>query len=383
MAESHPASASGDGPGESAPETPVRVLFDVGHPAQVHLFRNAIAALESGGHEAFVTARQKEDTVALLEAYGIPHVSLSRRGESVPGLALELLTREVRLFMVAREFKPDVVVSRLAPAPAHVSRLLGCRNVAICDTYVDKGLIRRLYHGITLPFVDTICVPASFDLSIPDAKRRAVDFQELAYLHPDYFEPDPSVLTAHGIDPESFFTVIRVAGWDAYHDVGDSGLSLEGVRRLVDRCEARGSVFISAEHDLPEDLTPYELPTDPEDVHHVLYYADCYVGDSGTMSTEAAMLATPAIRTNSMVGSGDENVFHALENRYGLLRSFAEEADAIRAVEGLFAQGVDQIDWTKRRERLLEEQPNVTEQILETVLEDEPATTTKTPMVQQ
>jgi predicted glycosyltransferase len=355
---------------QQASETSMRVLFDVGHPAQVHLFRNAIAELEARGHDAFVTAREKEDTIALLEAYGIPHVSLSARGGSIPGLAIELLTREVRLYSVARKYQPDVIVGRLGPAPAHVSRLVGCRNVAVSDTYVDKG-IRRLYNGITLPFVDTICVPASFDLSIPEDKRRSVDFQELAYLHPQYFEPDPGVLTAHGIDPDGFFAVIRVAGWDAYHDVGDSGLSLDAVRHLVDIFSGAGEVFVSAEGDIPADLTGYELPTDPEDIHHVLYYADCYVGDSGTMSTEAAMLGTPAIRTNTMVGTGDENVFRALENRYGLLRSYADEDDAIRAVERLLAEGIDRNDWDDRRRRFLEDQPNVTEQIVETILESE------------
>jgi predicted glycosyltransferase len=353
-------------------DTGLGVLFDVGHPAQVHLFRNAIADLDARGHRTFVTSREKEVTTQLLDAYGIPHTSLSTRGDSFPELLVELATREVRLYAVARAFQPDVIVSRLGPVPAHVSKLVGCRNVAINDTHVDSSMIRRLYHAVTLPFVDTVCAPESFELSIDDRKRRPLDFQELAYLHPDYFEPDPAVLEEHGVDPTGRFFLLRIAGWDAYHDVGYAGLSPDAVDELVSVLSAHGTVYISAENDLPPELAAYALPTDPEDIHHVLHYADLYVGDSGTMSTEAAVLGTPAIRTNTMVGDGDENVFRELEDRYGLLRSFADETQAIRAVEQVLSQEIDPVDWRHRRERLLADQPNVTDRMVETILETAP-----------
>jgi predicted glycosyltransferase len=363
---------TGAGVSTATAETGIRVLFDIGHPAQVHLFRNAIAILESRGHETFVTSREKEVTLDLLDAYDIPHTSLSTRGNSFPELVWELLTREVRLLSVARTFQPDVIVSRLGPVPAHVSRLVGCRNVAVSDTHIDKRALRALYHGITLPFVDTICAPESFELSIDDRKRRPMDFQELAYLHPQYFDPDLTALDRYGIDATKTYFVVRVAGWDAYHDVGYTGISPNGLQQLVAMLSERGRVFISSEGELPPELAEYELPTAPEDIHHVLYYADLYVGDSGTMSTEAAMLGTPAIRTNTMVGDGDENVFRQLEERYGLLRSYADENDALRAVEQLLAQDSDLVDWHRRRERLIAEQPDVTRQMVETILETEP-----------
>ncbi|APE95087.1 DUF354 domain-containing protein [Halodesulfurarchaeum formicicum] len=360
-----------DVPTPTDTDTGLRVLFDVGHPAQVHLFRNAIAELGERGHETFVTSREKEVTVDLLDAYGIAHRPLSTRGDSLPSLAIELLAREVRLLGVARRFRPDVIVSRLGPVPAHVATLVGCRHVAVSDTHIDNRWLRLVYHGVTLPFVDTLCAPESFELSVDARKRRPLDFQELAYLHPNYFDPDPAVLEAHGIDPEERFFVVRIAGWDAYHDVGYAGLSPEALRTLIDRLSEAGRVFISAEATLPEDLQQYRLPTDPSDIHHVLYYADLYVGDSGTMSTEAAILGTPAIRTNTMVGEDDEPVFQALEQQYGLLRSFADETEAIRAVEDLLAVGIDRVDYRERRDRLVADQPDVTAQLIETILETE------------
>lgn len=344
-----------------------RVLCDVGHPAQVHLFRNALAELERRGHETFVTSRRKEMTVGLLEAYDIDHLALSARGETVPGLVAELLVREARLLRVARRFDPDVILSRIGLPPAHVSAVLGCRHVVVSDTSVESRLLGLLTQRAAFPFVDAVCAPDSLDLPVPADRRRHLAFQELAYLHPRYFSPDPTVPAAYDLERPYF--VIRAAGWDAYHDVGHRGLSPDGLRALVDRLSPAGEVLVSAEGELPPDLEPLRLQIAPADVHDLLYYADWYVGDSGTMSTEAAMLGTPAIRTNSMVGPDDEQVFRDLEDRYGLLRSFADESEAIDAVAALLDEGSDPAVWRERRERLLEDQPDPTEHIVEAVLD--------------
>ena len=346
------------------------MLFDVGHPAQVHLFRNAIAELDAMGHETFVASRVKEVTVGLLDAYDIDHSPLTTRGDSVGGLVTELLEREVKLLRLARSFDPDVIVSRLSPAAAHVSTLLGCQNVVVSDTLVDSTPMRVVYHVGTLPFVDTLCAPASFDLPFEPADRRPLDFQELAYLHPNYFQPDPEALAADGIDPTESYFLLRLVGWDAYHDVGHAGLSPKGARELVAFLTNHGRVYISAESELPSDLQQYSLETPPERIHDVLFHADLYVGDSGTMSTEAALLGTPAIRTNSMVGEEEEEpIFRALESEYGLLRSFTDETAAIETARELVRDGIDEGEWQSRRDRVIAEQPDVTERIVETVLD--------------
>lgn len=353
-------------------DTGLRVLFDIGHPAQVHLFRNALEVLQRGGHETFVASRVKEVTVDLLEAYDIDHAPLTTRGESFPELLWELVVREKRLLSVARRFDPDVIVSRLSPAAAHVSAVVGCRNVVVSDTHIDSRLMRLLNYRMTLPFVDTVCAPKTFDLPVPQRKRRELDFQELAYLHPEYFQPDPLVLSEFGIDPTEPYFLVRLAGWDAYHDVGHRGLSPAAARELVSTLSEYGTVYLSAEGQLPEDLADHRLPTPPEYVHDVLYYADLYVGDSGTMSTEAAILGTPAVRTNTMVGDDDENVFHELEHHYRLLSSFPNETDAIEAVERLLGGDLEDVDWHRRRDRLIDDQPNVTERMVDVILQREP-----------
>ena len=56
----------------------MKVLVDIGHPAHVHFFKNAIWELESKGHDVQITTRDKEVTLDLLEAYGFKYHNLGK-----------------------------------------------------------------------------------------------------------------------------------------------------------------------------------------------------------------------------------------------------------------------------------------------------------------
>ena len=49
----------------------MKVLFDLGHPAHVHYFKNLIELLQKHGHKVLVIARKKDVTQKLLKNYKI------------------------------------------------------------------------------------------------------------------------------------------------------------------------------------------------------------------------------------------------------------------------------------------------------------------------
>src|SRR5690606_6295104 len=61
-------------------------------------------------------------------------------------------------------------------------------------------------------------------------------------------------------------------------------------------------IFISAEKVLDADLTQFQVKLKPERMHHALACAEFFLGDSQTMTAEAAVLGTPALRLNDFVG---------------------------------------------------------------------------------
>jgi len=347
----------------------LRVLFDVQHPAQVHLFRHAIEELQAAGHETMVISRDKEMTLDLLDAYGIEHQSLSRRRGGLPAAVLELSVRELRTIRAARKFAPDVIVGRVSPSATHAASLLGARSVVVTDTDIDGTVLGRAFHAITLPFADVVCRPPDLDLPTAEAKQRDLGKQELAYLHPDRFTPDRGALERYGVDPDERYAVVRLAGWDAYHDVGHEGISETVLRRLVAMLSEDGRVFLSTERTGPTDLDVEQFPVPIHLVHDLLYHADLYVGDSGTMSTEAAMLGTPSVRLNSVDGEEDEGIFRTLEDDYGLLFSFSDGEQALRKAQDLWEDDSATDTFERRRADLLADAPDVTDELLAIIRE--------------
>ena len=330
----------------------MHALVDVTHPGHVHLFRNAITALEERGHEVSVTSREKDVTIELLDAYGIDHTPLSQKKSGSLALPREWVGRELRLLRYMWTKSPDVVLSHLNPAAAHVSRLLGVPNIVFHDTEV-AGAVERF----TAPFAEVVCTPATFDRDVPGRQLRYEGFHELAYLHPARFEPDPKPLYRAGIDPDEPFSVVRLVAMDAHHDVGSDGFSKEDVAALVEGLSEYGDVYVTGENDLPGELAAYEAPVPPEAMLDLLAFADLFVGNSGTMANEAGLLGTPAVRYNAL---GSEMGVYEELSAYGLVASTMDSDEAIEQAVTLAGDPEAGARWRRRRRELLAEKIDVT-----------------------
>lgn len=273
----------------------MRILIDIGHPGHVHYFRNAIELLEQKGHVVLVTARDKEVTFALLRAYGIPFVSRGKGGRGLAGKVLYILRGDYLLLKAARQFKPDLFLSFASSYAAHASKLLGKPHIAFDDTEHAK-----LEHLMYVPFTDLIITSKAFRKDLGKKHIRFNGIIELCYLAPAYFRPDPTILAELGISPLESYTVVRFVSWQASHDVGQKGLTLDQKINLVETLAEYGRVVISSEGELPKQLANWQLRIRPEQLHHILAYARLYVGEGGTTATESALLGVPNIIINSL-----------------------------------------------------------------------------------
>ncbi|WP_440991914.1 DUF354 domain-containing protein [Haloarchaeobius baliensis] len=337
----------------------MRALFDVTHPAHVHLFKHAIAELDRGGHDVRVLSREKEVTTDLLDAAGIEHRSLSRKGESPLALAREWLGRELRVLREVRRFDPDVVVSRLNPAAVHAARLTDTPSVVFHDTEPAGWLASS-----TLPLADVVCTPAGFDERW-GGQRRYQGYQELAYLHPSRFDPSPEALRENGVAVDEPYSVVRLVAGDAHHDYGNDALPGEVRSRVVDTLGDLGPVYASVEGDggAPPGTEP--LPVPPERLHDLLRFADCYVGDSNTTAAEAGLLGTPALRYDTF-GAGALQNFVELESEYGLVQSTEDGDRLLELVNGVARQpAAAAARWREGRNRLLADKVDVTGYMLD------------------
>lgn len=332
----------------------MKILVDIGHPAHVHFFKHFAWIMKEKGHQILITARKKDVTLRLLDAYRLHYENVGYYHKGLFTKMVDMLRIDWNMYKVARKFNPDILISLGSPNAAHVSALLRKPHIAFEDTEPS----REQYY-LYSPFADVICTPSCFKKDLGKKQVRYEGYHELAYLHPNYFKPDPSVLDDLGLKEGDKFVVVRFVAWQASHDVGQHGFDLQAKRKLIKELEKYVRVFITSESPLPEEFDKYRITTPPEKIHDLLYYAMMYIGEGATMATEAAILGTPSVYTSSL--SNTMGNFIELEKKYDLIYSFREPDKAIKKALELIQQPDLKEKWAKKRQRLLSDKIDVTQ----------------------
>ncbi len=336
----------------------MKILIDILHPAHVHFFKNFYFEMQDRGHQLSVTARDKECACELLESYDVPHRLISRQQSGTAGLVTEMIQRTYRLSRVIREFRPDALTGIMGPSIAVAGALHRIPAVVFYDTEFATQTNWFVY-----PLAHSVCTPDCYQATVRGTHRTYAGYHELAYLHPNRFTPDPGKLAAFGVREDEPYSLVRFVSWEAIHDRRERGLSLAQKLELVRLLETHGRVLVSSEGPLPEDLSSRRVAGPVEDIHHLLAHAQAIVGESATMSSESAVLGTPAV----FIATTGRGYTDDQEARYGLVRHVTEERfdEAVDAITSLYTDGSPREYGARARARLLEEKIDVTRWMVE------------------
>jgi len=159
---------------------------------------------------------------------------------------------------------------------------------------------------------------------------------------------------------------MRFVSWDASHDIGHGGFTIEAKLKAVDELKKYGKLFITSETPLPKELEKYRLNISPEKIHDLLHYAALYIGEGATTATEAAILGTPSIYISSLVNTMGN--FDELEKKYGLVYLFTEPEDALNKAKVILTDKNIKNKWGLKREKLLKDKIDVTSFITELII---------------
>ncbi|MCJ7483464.1 MAG: DUF354 domain-containing protein [Thermodesulfovibrionales bacterium] len=335
----------------------MRILIDICHPAHVHLYRNFIKEMEDLGHQFWITVKNVASSKKLLQFYNIPFIQIGDKKDSLIGKGLSQFRYNWILQKLVRKNKITVGMGSSITV-AHVSKLTKMYSVVFDE---DDDQVEPLFTYCAHPFSDYLLSP-----DVLRNKRRKKNtiyysgYHELASLHPKRFVLDSQVMREIGMQPGEMFFILRFNVFKAYHDHGVSGLSLQDKRRLIARLSEKGKVFITMERELQPEFEKYRLRISSEKIHSLIYYATMLIGDSQTMTSEAAVLGTPALKCNSFAGK--LAVPNELENKYQLCYSFQPtEVDSLfEKMEELLAKKDLKMIWQKRRSRMLQDKIDVT-----------------------
>lgn len=333
----------------------MKIAFFLNTPAHVHLYKNVIKSLEAKGHEAIILARNYGDTVNLLNEMNFKYFVYANVPDSKYGKILALPFNVLTAYNYLRKKKPDILIG-MGVYSAYTSLLLNKKCIIFNDSEPTP-----YQFMLFKPFVDVILTPSSFTKDLGPKHIKFNSFKEIAYLHKNYFTPDPSIYDFLGINKNEDYVLLRFNAFDAVHDLGINGFSVDQKRLLANELSKHARIFISSEVKLPDDFNKYLLKIPKSRIHDILYYAKLVVADTQTITTESAILGTPVIRFNSFVGKSDMGNFIELENKYHLIFSYNDPEKAISKASELIQKPNLKNEWKFRRDKLLTDKIDTTQ----------------------
>lgn len=337
----------------------MRILVDMGHPTDVNLFKNVIWELEKRGHEVKITAANKENTTMLLDGYGFDY-EMRRHYRGILEKAMGVLRNDIWLYGVSKKFKPDIFISPGSPYAAHVSKLFRKPHIAFSNT--ERA---TLALSLMMPFTDIVCTPSFFQKDIGLKQVRFNSYYELAYLHPNYFTPDPTVLEELNLNKEDTFIMLRFSSLDSHHDIGvKKGFDFSSnneILEFIKKIEGYGRVFLTSEVKLTEELEKYKVSVPIDRFHSFVSFAAMYIGEGAKTASEAAILGVPSI----YVSTTRRGYLDELEEKYGLAYTVTDQRQALKKAVELLEDGNIKKKWQRKREKLLSEKIDTTEFMVE------------------
>lgn len=327
----------------------MRIIIDIGHPAHVHLLKNFALIMQERGHTILFTCRDKEFEVELLKSYNFNYIVFGKKFKSIVGKLFGLIKFDTQEVISAIRFKPDIFISAGSMYSAHASFLLRKPHISFEDTFNMEQV--RLYK----PFTDAIFINK---FKNPPLKGKNIveysGYHELAYLHPKRFIPNKDIYKLLNLEDNKPYVIVRFVSWNATHDRGEGGLTLEEKIKVVYEISKITEVFISSEGELPDSLKKYQIKIPPEKMHDALSFASLFIGEGATMASESAMLGTPSIYINTLHPSTIKE-----QERYGLIEHTLDVKKVIKRAKDILTIN-DKDIYVKRRDIMLSTKIDVT-----------------------
>ena len=335
----------------------MKILIYLGHPAQYHFFKNIIKELSARGHTLKILIKSKDILEKLIQEDGmsVENILPEGRGDSKASMLTSMLKRDIRVFRIARVFKPDILLGS-DTSVSHIGRIIAKPCLTVGED--DYAIIKKL-AWLLMPFSTHIVSPDSCDLGPFNYKKISYrGYMKLAYLHPGVFTPS-SIGIENYVNTK--YCIIRLAKLVAHHDSNAKGLNEEDVLKIIEILEARNfKIYIDSEYSLTEKVKPHQLDIQKNRMHDLMSFASLVITDSQSMTVESAMLGIPSIRFNDFVGK--IGVLNELENVYGLTFGIKPSDHQSLFNKVVELSGIENIkeQFQQRRLKMLSEKMNVT-----------------------
>lgn len=335
----------------------MNILFDIGHPAHVHLFKNTIHQLKTDGNKVIITIKDDQTVKTLLDRSNLDYKVLGPKGKGIIRKSIRQIGFSFKVLSYLRKCKIDLTFG-VSISIAQACLFSKAKAIVFDD---DDISTTPVFAALSHRFANHVVSP---DLLIKERNRNKdvfyAGYHELAYLHPNKFNPNHEILNEVGINKGDFFSIVRFSAMKAHHDIHENGISNNQAIEIIELLEKKGKVLITSEKELPESLQKYQISISPDKFHDVLSFASILVCDSQTVASEAAVLGVPSVRINTFVGR--ISYLEELEKKHKLTFGFLPNdfKNALNKIQTLVNQKDRHLVFHERRKKMLGEKIDLT-----------------------
>ena len=331
-----------------------KILFDIIHLAHLNFFKNAINEFHKRGYDVEITYldRGKIAKVLKKELPQYKHTKIGTYSKTTLGKISMILERMFRFFFYLMKSRPHITAGVGDFILAFSSKLFGIPSVMYYDDFefkVNFNLSDFFGTRLYVPY----CLPKTSKKII-----RYKSFKELAYLHPDIYKPQKSIITKMSLKENEYVFIREVAGISMNY----TQLEKESLLGPIKYLHNKGIKMILSLEDKSRRkfYEPYcTILEEPlEDLYSIVHYALFTICSGDSMARESALLGVPSIYTGGRTMYVN-NPFLEWKGVYKLER----QEDIINTANKLLNKKIKQT-WSKKITKIIKKNLADTTQVI-------------------
>jgi predicted glycosyltransferase len=286
----------------------MKIWLDFCEPKSVIMLRPLYEKL-SKHHDVFITSRDFDSTLYLLERWGIRHIPAGKYGgASLLGKLKSYSNRISELIPIIEKEKPEFLFCITSPEALRISFGLHIPNIMFNDEPRSFGPCTT-----TFPYVDQVivpgCIPIEWYLNYGLKKEKIIRFNgidEVGWL--SNFKPDKSLISDLNLEVDRYVvcrTEPTKAGYLLDKMKPHETQLTKIIPKLIDSASDFKFLILTRNEEqfnYLKKLFTFEIKKDiiriykgVDQLAHIMFFSKLVITGGGTMVRESALLGVPSI----------------------------------------------------------------------------------------
>lgn len=268
----------------------MNLLFNLVHISDVNLFKKAINEL-SKSNKVYVSVRNRGNLLSIVEKeISVPIYVVGKHQKYFHEKLIGIIRGEFKYWRLIKKLKINISINQ------SFNNIWACKLYGIPFITFEDDFEYKLAFYYTKWFADADVMPKF----IPVKGKNVIKyngFKELAYLHPNKYTPDQSVLSMYNLNPFEYIFIREISNvslnYKSKTDYLESILSLIREKKIKFVLSIEDKTILQKLNQKFVEILVLKEPV--EDIFSIIKYAKFSISSGDTVARESALLSTPCI----------------------------------------------------------------------------------------